>query len=171
MAQDKRDILETTWGDGSPTEIFSFAPGTPRDISVSHRYLDDNPSGTPSDNYTIHLLWHDQHGAGNSGDLSVTVNNVPPTVDSGRDARIHEGATLARSGSFTDPGIQDTWTATVDYGDGSGVQPLALNPAQRFTLRHKYDRAGVFPVTVTVQDDDTGVGTATFLVSVVSSGH
>src|SRR5207253_10919611 len=36
------------------------------------------------------------------------------------------GTSLGYTGSFTDPNAF-TWTATVDYGDGSGVQPLTLN--------------------------------------------
>src|SRR5439155_22291437 len=128
------------------------------DISVSHRYLDDDPSGTPSDTYTIHLFWHDQHGAGNSGDLPVTVNNVAPTVNAGGDTKVHQGAMMVQPGFFTDPGIHDTWTASVDYGDGSGVQPLQLNSANHFTLRHKYATPGTFRVTVAVRDDDIGVG-------------
>jgi photosystem II stability/assembly factor-like uncharacterized protein len=75
---------------------------------------------------------------------------------------------FARGGSFTDPGA-DTWTATVNYGDGDGVQPLALNPAQRFTLQHRYLAPGTFTVTVTVRDDDGGVGTASFAVTVPGS--
>ena len=56
---------------------------------------------------------------------NITVNNVAPTVNAGGDATVNEGSAFAQSGSFTDPGA-DTWTATVDYGDGSGVQSLAL---------------------------------------------
>jgi len=65
---------------------------------------------------------------------TVTVNNVAPNVDAGPDKLINEGGTFTNAGSFTDPGSADTWTATVDYGDGSGVVPLALNPDKSFTL-------------------------------------
>jgi hypothetical protein len=54
-------------------------------------------------------------------------------------------------GSFTDPGA-DPWTATVDYGDGTGRAPLAL-AAMGFTLDHTYGQAGVFTVDVQVSDD------------------
>ena len=47
----------------------------------------------------------------------------------GADATIDEGTTFTRTRSFSDPGA-DTWTATVDYGDGSGVQPLAIEVLQ-----------------------------------------
>ena len=54
------------------------------------------------------------------------------------------------------PGVvpgADTWTATVDYGDGGGGA-LALD-GKTFALSHTYLVAGTFTVTVTVFDDDT----------------
>ncbi len=75
------------------------------------------------------------------------------------------GDTLTRAGSFTDPG-PDIWTATVNYGDGSGVQPLPLNPDKTFTLSHTYTAGGTFTVNATVQDYDGGSGFASFVVTV-----
>ena len=60
----------------------------------------------------------DGHTSGSDG-FRVTVGNVAPSVQAGPDATIAAGATLARPGSFSDPGSLDSWTATVDYGDGS----------------------------------------------------
>ena len=49
--------------------------------------------------------------------------NTAPSANAGPDTTIDEGSRrIASLGSFTDPD-SDTWTATVDYGDGSGVQP------------------------------------------------
>src|SRR5262249_28877296 len=59
-----------------------------------------------------------------------------------------------------------TWTATVDYGDGSGAQPLTLNADKTFYLRHTYQKPGVFALAVTVTDKDGGVGTGTLHVTV-----
>ncbi len=92
------------------------------------------------------------------------VLNVPPTVNAGPDATVDEGSTFISSGSFTDPG-PDIWTATVDYGDGSGVEPLDL-PDKTFDLNHVYADDGIYTVTVTVTDDDGGVGTDTTTVTV-----
>ena len=80
-------------------------------------------------------------------------------------AAINEGDTFVSAGSFTDPG-SDTWTATVDYGEGAGPQPLALNPDGSFALGNTYDNDGVYVVTVTVSDDDGGVGSDTAMVTV-----
>jgi hypothetical protein len=58
--------------------------------------------------------------------ILMTRVNMAPVVDAGLDDAIDEGGTFTGSGSFTDPG-DDTWTATVNYGDGSGVQPDILS--------------------------------------------
>ncbi len=158
-------VLVVNWGDGSGTETHVYPPGSPRDLALRHRYLDNRP-GELSSRYTIDLSWHDQHGVGNSGVLDVTVLNANPQVFAGRDVILRDGKQLSRTGFVTDAGVLDTWTATVDYGDGSGLQALSLRREGSFTLRHRYDRPGVYQVTVTVTDDDGGVGRATFLVSV-----
>ena len=66
----------------------------------------------------------------------------------------------------TDPGA-DTWTATVDYGDGSGPQPLTVQPGNQLVFEHRYAKPGKYRVTVTVFDDDGGLSTDTFLVIVL----
>ena len=55
---------------------------------------------------------------------SMTILNTAPSVDAGAASTINEGEVYSGSGSFVD--TVDVWTATVDYGDGSGVQPLTL---------------------------------------------
>jgi hypothetical protein len=97
---------------------------------------------------------------------TVTVDNVAPSVDAGAGDTINEGDTFSSPGSFTDPGTLDTWSATVDYGEGAGPQALALNPDKSFSLSNVYDDDGVYQVTVKVQDDDGGVGSAMVTVTV-----
>jgi len=95
---------------------------------------------------------------------TVTVRNVAPTVHAGADAIVNEGSAFSQAGAFTDPGA-DTWSATVDYGDGSGLQPLSLN-GKNFTLAHAYADNGAYTATVTVTDDDGGAGSGTVQVTV-----
>jgi len=93
------------------------------------------------------------------------VDNVAPVVLAGPDATAFRGQAFTGSGAFTDPG-EDTWTGTVDYGDGSGAQPLALTPTKTFQLNHTYNAFGTFTVTVSVNDgDDTGTDALTVTVA------
>src|SRR5262249_47402207 len=126
-----------------------------------HRYRDDGV-------YTISLSWRDPQGAGNSATLEAVVRNVPPVVTAGPDTRLRAGGVLNRVGSFSDPGA-DVWTATVDYGDGSATEPLKLDRSGHFRLHHKYRVAGTYEVTVSVADDDRGVGSDTFVVTVAGA--
>ena len=80
---------------------------------------------------------------------------------------VDEGAVFNGTGSFNDPD-GDVWTATVDYGDGSGSQPLALNVDKSFVLSHTYADDGTYTVTVTVNDEDGGIGTAQLSMTVIN---
>jgi autotransporter-associated beta strand protein len=162
-------FLDVSWGDGT-VKHYAFGPNEPRQVSVSHQYL-DNPGHAASGVYAVQVSWHSTHHDGRSDTLFVTVNNVAPTVQAGGDASVQPGGQFTRPGSFTDPGLLDTWTATVDYGDGTGLQPLALTPANRFLLRHHFAQPGTFRVVVTIYDDDGGVGSASFFVTVTEPNH
>ena len=61
----------------------------------------------------------------------------------------------------------DVWTATVDYGDGTGVNPLSLNADKTFALDHRYLDNGDFTITVRVFDGHE-YGIATFDVMVAN---
>src|SRR5262249_58775521 len=76
------------------------------------------------------------------------------------------GDGFPRPGSFLDPGA-DTWTATVDYGDGTGSHALSLT-GKTFGLASPAYTAGDHTVTVTIKDDDGGVDIVTFHVKVSS---
>ena len=97
---------------------------------------------------------------------SLAVLNVAPLVNVGPGVTINTGDTYSGSGSITDPG-DSVWTATVDYGDGSGVLPLTLS-GNTFNLSYVYAQAGMFTVTVSVTDDDGAMASASFQVEVLS---
>jgi hypothetical protein len=99
----------------------------------------------------------------------VFINNVPPSVDAGMDGSINQGGTFASAGSFTDPGTLDTFSATVDYDDGGGSEALTILAGNAFALSHTYPTAGEYTVTVSVTDDDGGIGVDTATVTVVEN--
>jgi predicted extracellular nuclease len=86
----------------------------------------------------------------------VTVANVAPVVDISQAAVTNLGI-LSGNGSFIDPGA-DTWTATVNYGDNSGVNNLTLNADKTFALSHTYASNGTYVVEVCVSDNAGGTG-------------
>jgi VCBS repeat-containing protein len=123
-------------------------------------------------------LFFDLLGAGALGS-QVTIDNVQilladdgesvaPSVVAGPDVSVGESATFTGSGSFVDPDLGDTWTATVDYGDGSETQPLAL-VGTTFQLSHTYADDGEYTVIVTVTDREGGVGADALDVTVLNA--
>ncbi|HVX59780.1 MAG TPA: Ig-like domain-containing protein [Pirellulales bacterium] len=123
-------------------------------------------------NATATVYLKDNGGTANGGvdtsvaqTFTITVNNVAPAVSLGGNVSLNEGEALSSTGSFADPG-SETWTATVDYGDGSGLQPLPLNSDKSFNLSHVYADNGSYTVTVTVADSNNGTGSGSFLVTV-----
>jgi len=150
---------------GALTYAWDFGDGaTASGATASHTYADNAAN---NGNYTVTLtVTAVDGGLTNSATTTATIANVAPVVSALADANLGLGETYAADGSFTDPGA-DTWTATVNYGDGSEDQPLALT-GTTFHLSHAYPagQAGPFTVRVTVRDDDGGAGTAEATVTV-----
>jgi len=94
----------------------------------------------------------------------LPVNDTPAVTPLG-EIEIAEGTELALGGSFHDGDVDDSWTATVDYGDGSGTEPLSLT-GSTFTLHHVFTDNGLYVATLEVTDQSGAVGSAVFAVSV-----
>ena len=90
--------------------------------------------------------------------------NQAPIVSSISNTTLNEGDTYSALGSFTDPD-SISWTATVDYGDGSGVQPLTLS-GTNFSLSHLYKDNGTYTVIVSVTDNQGVIGDTTSTITV-----
>jgi PKD repeat protein len=135
--------IEWDFGDGATTSDI---------LTTMHTYEDNGY-------YTATLTITDNDGGVGSNTLAVTVNNVAPSVVVGSDLAVDEGQMVAFSGSFTDPGILDTHSATWDFGDGSIITGT-LNPT------HIYGDNGKYPVTLTVADNDGDTDTDTLVITV-----
>jgi predicted extracellular nuclease len=121
----------------------------------------DGPSS-----YTVKVRATDPGGLSAVSSATVNVTNVKPTVSASFGANsVSCGANNATLNvSFTDPGTADTHTAVINWGDGNTQN---VNPATSpFSRSHTYAAAGVYNATVTVTDDDGGVGTTTASVMV-----
>jgi uncharacterized delta-60 repeat protein len=155
--------------DAGQTLTYSLAPGAPAGATINPTtgVFSWTPPDEASTSITVRVTDNGAPNLSASRTFTVTVTNVAPTVSAGSDVSLPRGGTLSRTGSFTDPGA-DTWTANVNYGDGTGTQPLALTAAGTFTLNHPYANPGTYNVTVTVADDDGGIGSSGFHVTVVA---
>jgi lysophospholipase L1-like esterase len=144
------------YGDGSGSQ--SLTLNADKTFNLSHVYADNG-------GYTV-TVTVTRTGSSASGTAGVTVNNVAPTVTMPANATVNFGTPFSGSGSFTDPGTLDTFTGTVNYGDGSGNQTLTLNANKTFNLSKNYASGGLFTVTVTITDKDGGAKTGTMTVQV-----
>jgi PKD repeat protein len=136
-------------------------PGTAVDLpagGASSQSIAFDSSLLPAKDYLVVLQAVNGGATGSLGSTFVRIvqGNRPPIVDAGPDGSIDEGDTFTSSGSFTDPDA-DTWTATVDFGDGTPPEPLALI-GQSFALSHLYKEDGSFTVLVTVTDSESASG-------------
>ena len=182
--------LALDWGDSlSPnnTETFNFdssATGS-QTFSIEHQYLDDNPSNTASDTYTIQATVTDNNQETGEDSQELTVNNVAPSLgeltvtsvfiddDDGDDG---EGLSLTIEGTFTDPGSLDLHNGTATWSDGfsGGFEDITLGARSfmitRFLseeqLENNFPEIGDDPVRIGVDislfDDDLGTDTTTF---------
>jgi PKD repeat protein len=126
-------------------------------------------TGWSSNTYSEYTWYDDYHGEvvvevsdaefTDIDTTTVTVYNVAPIVNTSTNQTIDEGDTVYLSGSFTDPGWNDTHTIEWNFGDGETATGT-LNTS------HIYGDDGEFTVTLTVTDDDGGVGVGVLTVIV-----
>jgi hypothetical protein len=156
---------------------------TTRVFSLSHQYLDDNPTGSDGDSYPVTVEIVDDDTGFGSGIASIEVRNVDPVVLLDPVAQIDEGGTATLTGSFTDVGLLDTHTVYIDWGDGKTtvLNNVGANGVGSFTATHTYadndtdsvidpfkPKDNLYTITVKVVDDDQGTHAPTTLVKVLN---
>lgn len=98
---------------------------------------------------------------------TLTVNNRAPVVSAPDNISFVEGSPVSiPPGMFIDPGDDVPFSASVNWRDGDGPQPLALN-GQTFQLDPSFLTAGEYDVTVTVTDSDGASGWDSLHISVI----
>ena len=159
--------LEIDWGDPlSPDDMQSFSLGAAAltegadginwdpvtgNFSLTHQYLDDNPTSTASDNYTVNVTVTDDDTGNDMAMQTVTVDNVAPmiTID-GAPLTGPEGTEINLSSTLVDPGTLDTFTHAWEVTVGGNVVATGSDPTFSFTPADD----GTHVVTLTVTDDD-----------------
>jgi PKD repeat protein len=124
--------------------------------------------------YTVSLNVEDKGGAIGRGQTTVTVLNVPPTVDAGAPMFAYPCCVLTLEGKFTDPGWLDNHAGFWDFGDCTGPQSAVVReehdpPAGKgiAIASHVYHKCGTYKATCIVIDDDGGVGISSTVIMVV----
>ena len=164
------------WSDGVTTLLtIDSAAGT---FTTTRSFPDDDPTGTPADTFTVTISIADDDGGSDSATSPLlTVRNVAPSsVSLSTSSPINESDTLTLSGTFADPGVQDTFTVVIDWGPGETSTTLTLAAGvTNFTASHQYaddnptgTASDVYAIKVTITDDDGGTVTAQTEATVVN---
>ena len=149
--------VEVDWGDGSAPQQYVIPVGD-RAFSATHQYLDDNPPGTPTDDYAVNVRVVDDDLGEATAAAIAKVNNVAPSniVVTPVASILAEGGQVSLSIKFTDPGAQDTHKVEINWGDGNTTIESVVGQAH--SASHVYGDNGVYVVIVKVVDDDGGAG-------------
>jgi PKD repeat protein len=146
------DPLTYSWnfGDGSLPIITTTT-------TLTHTYPDDRV-------YTPTVQVSDGRGGTAMASVRVTISNLPPVaVASASSTSVVKGnpVTFDAGGSNDpdDPPPPGALTYRWDFGDGRPIETGMI-------VTHIYAKAGSYPVTLTVTDDDNAASTATVGVSV-----
>jgi hypothetical protein len=174
MDPSSNDSFDVTinWGEGAD-EVYHCDKGTTT-IWKTHIYGDDDPSGTPWDEYTFQVTVEDDDGGTFYEYTTITVYNVAPVVSIDDIVRPNEyfivpgSHELDLKASFSDPSHGDSMEYEVDWGDGTimtGTMPFG----NTFSESHTYMDSGTYLLTVTVSDDDGGIDTTTTMIEVANA--
>lgn len=116
-----------------------------------------------SHDFTLHTgtIYIQLNALGTIDNLVVTIPNSPPSVNTIPSASVNEGDIYSYTGSFTDPDSM-SWTGTVDYGDGTGLQPLSIDQINHtFTLSHNYQDSkpnnAAYTVSMNITDNQGAI--------------
>jgi len=162
-------MLVINWGDGT-IETTTLAVGI-RDFSESHQYLDDEPTGTPLDDYTISATVSDNTGS-NTVTTTVTVVNVAPSL-ADTTFELEENrpnGTVVGTASGTDPG-DDTLTYSIVGGTGASAFAIDDSSGQitvSDATQLDYETTPSFTLEVQVVDDDNAANTATVTINLLN---
>ena len=130
----------------------------------------DDSSGTATPSFTsvgndgttvVKICVTDGAGLSAEDTAVVTVTNVAPAIEVSEPAAVVENTGVTIAGVIRDPGWLDALSATINWGDGSGAQPLPGTTENArpdstlvFNVAHTYGDNGVFTVTICASDDD-----------------
>ena len=117
--------------------------------------------------------------------LQVTASNAPPMLVPIANQNVALGAAFNLSAAFSDPGFgapgppasSESFTFSIDWGDGTPNSSGSVTAVQAgapgvpttgaINANHAYLSPGIFTIIVSVRDDDGGMDSEQFLVTVL----
>ncbi len=147
------------------TYTWQFSDGASASGQIATHTFADNG------NYTAVLTVTDAFGWQSISTQAVTIANVAPVVSFNAltPLAIQSGDPVATEGSFTDPGPDATWTASIDWGNGTINSPIPssfTHSGAKMLGASLYRTPGSYTATLSVTDKDGGVGTSSLAVTV-----
>ena len=91
--------------------------------------------------------------------------SIPVLVITASEKIINEGDTFSGTGTIV-VNTSQTWTATVDYGDGSAPETVSATSNEQFELEHIYGDNGEYVLTITVDGENGDQISKTIVITV-----
>lgn len=117
----------------------------------SHTYVDEG-------SFDVTVTVRNGEGGSDSATTSLAVANGAPAVQEPTFTADRSGRIVTASAAFVDPGVDDTFSCSVDYGDGTGHRAGTVSGRTCTGATHTYLRPDTYEVTIAVRDDDGGEG-------------
>lgn len=164
---DASDVLTVTidWGDGVVDTILSadfIFTGTTSlsgadiwEVLASHTYA-DNAS------YTINVTVNDDNGGSDSASLPILIDNVEVVLNNSNlptsgNAQAGVNQSFNLSFDIVDPSPLDEFAVFIDWGDGNNEVFVYPAGSTSVSQSHTYMTAGIYTITVSALDDDSGM--------------
>lgn len=152
-------------------QIPNLAPGAGGTITISGILSETVDTEDPLIN-TVSIQGQSPDGnpSNNTSSTSVEIN-IAPELAVMPDQTLAAGDPFTLNTSFTDPGLLDTHTVTIQWTDTTtDTLPLGAGVTE-FSADYLYTTPGLYTVKVTVTDSDGAADTKTFTVTVEQQGY
>ena len=152
------------------TYAWTATPGAGVDAGATCTFSNPSvlaPTVTCTDDgsWTLTLVASDGINPGVTQTATLTVANVAPSVTITSPAAGSSSRSVSFSANVTDPGSNDVLSCSIDWGDGSAAQVVAVAAGVCATTHTYAASVTSATIAVTASDDDGGTATATRALS------
>jgi|GEM_PF-1249566 len=129
----------------------------------------------PTESQQVTITATDSQGASSSVAFDLVVKNVAPRISGFSSSAVPcsgiiENQTVTVSLVFVDPGMGDTHTTVIDWGDGTTTTVSIAAGVRTIASNHAYAVGGVYGIAVSLTDDDGGLASAMTSATIVGVG-